>query len=398
MARYGFEQDKPERLAGIEATWDPGTRALLGSLGIGPGWRCLEAGAGGGSIAVWMADRVGPEGSVLAVDIDTTHVERLAGGVLEVRRHDLLRDDLPAGAFDLVHERSVLSWLGEGDALERLVASLAPGGWLLAEDLDWAISPSADGSPTVAKAYEAIISLLERVGYQRHYGRTLLRRLELAGLEETASEGRSYVLRGGSLGTAFDRYSLLAHRDALVATGALTESEFDETLRYLQDPGEHVLTPVLFAAWGRKPIAPFSGPVEDAADGTVRVAAGSDDHVEAARVRDDLLRPGRGERAPPVELLAAGCARGRCSERKDRELVVPGWRRRYDVDAGDVGRVDAAVGELPACLFGIERDRRRSVAGRGCMEVRAGQRRLEDDLRAGAGGRAVGRGRAGDGR
>jgi SAM-dependent methyltransferase len=253
IARYGFEHDKPERLAGIEATWDRGTRALLDSLGIGPGWRCLEAGAGGGSIATWMAERVAPQGSVLAVDIDTTHVEPLADGVLEVRRHDLLRDDLPAGAFDIVHERSVLSWLGESDALERLVASLAPGGWLLAEDLDWAICGSADGSPIVAKAYEAIISLLERVGYQRHYGRTLLRRLERAGLEDTASEARSYVLQGGSPGTAFDRYSLLAHRESIVGTGGLTESEFDETLRYLQDPDARVLTPVLFAAWGRKP-------------------------------------------------------------------------------------------------------------------------------------------------
>jgi SAM-dependent methyltransferase len=200
-----------------------------------------------------MAERVGPEGSVLAVDIDTTHVEPLAGGVLEVRRHDLMRDELPTGAFDLVHERSVLSWLGESDALERLAASLAPGGWLLAEDFDWAICGTADGSPTLAKAYEAIISLLERVGYQRHYGSTLLRRLERVGLEDTASEGRAYVLRGGSPGTAFDRYSLLAHRDALVGTGALTESELDEALRVLEDPGQCVLTPVLFAAWGRKP-------------------------------------------------------------------------------------------------------------------------------------------------
>ena len=250
---YGFEHDKPERLAGIEATWDRGTRALLDSLGIGPGWRCLEAGAGGGSIAAWMAERVAPEGSVLAVDLDTTHVEPLAGGVLEVRRHDLRHDDLPPGAFDLVHERSVLSWLGDGDALDRLVASLAPGGWFLAEDFDWAIHGSAEGSAVVAKAYEAIISLLEGVGYQRHYGSTLLGRLERAGLEDTASEARSYVLRGGSPGTAFDRHSMLAHRDAILASGGLTEPEFDETLHFLDDPDALVLTPVLYAAWGRKP-------------------------------------------------------------------------------------------------------------------------------------------------
>jgi SAM-dependent methyltransferase len=253
IPRYGFEHDKPERLAGIEATWDRGTRALLTSLGIGPGWHCLEAGAGGGSIAAWMAEQVDPGGSVLAVDVDTTHVEPLAGGVLEVRRHDLVRDELPAGAFDVVHERSVLSWLGDGDALDRLVASLTPGGWLLAEDFDWAIYGTADGSPVLAKAYEVILGLLEGGGYQRHYGRTLLRRLERAGLEDTATEARSYVLQGGSPGTAFDSYSMLAHRDAILGTGALTDAEFDEALRLLQDPGEQVLTAVLYAAWGRRP-------------------------------------------------------------------------------------------------------------------------------------------------
>ncbi|MEV7285058.1 hypothetical protein AB0O01_10950 [Streptomyces sp. NPDC093252] len=33
------------------------------------GMRCLEVGAGGGSIARWLAGRVAPGGSVLATDI-----------------------------------------------------------------------------------------------------------------------------------------------------------------------------------------------------------------------------------------------------------------------------------------------------------------------------------------
>ena len=57
----------------------------------------------------------------------------------------------------------------------------------------------------------------------------------------------------GSPGTAFDRFSMLAQREALLGSGALTEPELDETHRYLNDPASHVLTPVLFAAWGRKP-------------------------------------------------------------------------------------------------------------------------------------------------
>jgi len=253
VERYGFEHEKPERLAGMEATWDPGTRALLESLGVGPGWRCLEAGAGGGSIAAWLAERVGPDGSVLATDLDTTHLEPLAGDRLEVRRHDLARDELPEATFDLVHARSVLSWLGASDALERVVAALRPGGWLLTEDFDWAIGGPGDEAPAVEHAYAAVLDLIESVGYDRHYGRSLLARLDDAGLEDTGSEARAYVVRGGSPGTAFDRFSMLAQRERFLEAGVLTEADLEESLRYLDDPASHVLTPVLYAAWGRKP-------------------------------------------------------------------------------------------------------------------------------------------------
>jgi hypothetical protein len=37
-----------------------------------------------------------------------------------------------------------------------------------------------------------------------------------------------------------------------VESSAVTEREFEEALRYLADPESYVLTPVLFAAWGRK--------------------------------------------------------------------------------------------------------------------------------------------------
>ena len=213
MTRYGFEHEKPERLAGIEATWDPGTRELLGSLGVGSGWRCLEAGAGGGSIAAWLADRVGREGSVLAVDIDTTYLEPLAGGVLEVRRHDLRRRRSAVGSFDLVHERSVLSWLGESDALERLVGALAPGGWLVVEDFDWAIAGPAT-APVGGQGLRRHHRADRSVGYDRHYGRTLPAAPRAIGARGHRSEGRAYVLRGGSPGTAFDRFSMLASRCA----------------------------------------------------------------------------------------------------------------------------------------------------------------------------------------
>ena len=87
----GFLQERA-RLAGIESLWDPGSQQLLDGLGIGAGWRCLEVGAGGGSLVDWMAGR---GATVLAIDIDTRFVDPLAGDAVEVRRLDIRTDELP---------------------------------------------------------------------------------------------------------------------------------------------------------------------------------------------------------------------------------------------------------------------------------------------------------------
>src|SRR5437660_4720475 len=106
----GWDQER-SRLAGIEALWDPGTEALLTALGVGPGWACLEVGAGGGSIVAWLCGKVGEEGKVVATDIDPRFVEPLEFPQLDVRRHDVTSDPLPDAAFDLVHSRLLLEHL-----------------------------------------------------------------------------------------------------------------------------------------------------------------------------------------------------------------------------------------------------------------------------------------------
>src|SRR5262245_8762302 len=59
-----------DRLRRLETELDPASRALLDRLGVRDGQRFLEAGAGAGSLAYWLADRF-PAGHVTAVDVDT---------------------------------------------------------------------------------------------------------------------------------------------------------------------------------------------------------------------------------------------------------------------------------------------------------------------------------------
>src|ERR1043165_1338313 len=132
-----FAVDQHHALA---ETLDPFTSTRLAETGVTRGWHCLEVGAGGGSIARWLAGRVAPDGSVLATDIDPRHIPAAPG--LEVRTHDITRDPLPPAAFDLIVARLVLRHVPDRAAvLHRLLAALRPGGWLQVEEFDGGQAP-----------------------------------------------------------------------------------------------------------------------------------------------------------------------------------------------------------------------------------------------------------------
>jgi len=98
MGKYAFDTTwvhARRRLRGLEHLLDADTIRHLEALGVGMGWRCLEVGAGGGSIVKWLCGRVGPNGYVLATDVDTSFIEGLTMPNVSVRRHDIVSDDLP---------------------------------------------------------------------------------------------------------------------------------------------------------------------------------------------------------------------------------------------------------------------------------------------------------------
>jgi SAM-dependent methyltransferase len=249
-----------ERLDLLEALFDPGTIRHLEAIGVGPGWRCLEVGAGGGSIAAWLCDRVGPDGSVLATDLDTKWVGELSRPNLEVRVHNLLEDDLPPGQFDLVHVRLVLAWLQPEprDGLRRLLAAVKPGGWLLVEDMDFVTSlPDPRMDPERRELFERAVDahnevLAERHAFDPFYGRSVAGDLEAAGLSDTGSEGRASTWRGGGPGGRIWQVTIAQIRDAIVETGRMSPDDVDAALALCDDPHLVMTSPLVMAAWGRR--------------------------------------------------------------------------------------------------------------------------------------------------
>ena len=244
----GFAQER-ERLSAMESLWDPGSQALLDELGIGPGWRCLEVGAGGGSLVQWMASR---GAHVTAIDIDTRFIEQLASDTIDVRRMDLRADALPQGEFDLVHARLVFEHLTDRrQILDRLAATLRPGGWIVIEDYDWScfgVDEQVSGDDVVG---QAINDFMEKAGFQRDYGRRIVPDLLDAGFTDVRGEGRARIVASSDPGFDFFRLSFESLRGALVNSGELAKEDADAaSSRFSGDM--RVFTPLMVAGIGRR--------------------------------------------------------------------------------------------------------------------------------------------------
>ena len=241
---------------GLLATgFDRGSANLVSRLGIGPGWRVLEVGAGGGSLARWLAAEVGPEGSVLATDVDLQFVGEQPANV-EVRRHDIARDPLPADHFDLVHARAVLQHVTERDgALARMVAATRPGGWVVVEDVDWLVFESqALPEPFATLSRTTLARSVETYGYDGHWGRRMLATMVDAGLEDVDSRGKVVTMHGGTPSAEWYVLALERAAPSLVADGLLDAELVAEALAQARDPEFRVLGPLTISAWGRRPV------------------------------------------------------------------------------------------------------------------------------------------------
>jgi SAM-dependent methyltransferase len=220
---------------------------------LGPGHDPLPG--GGGSIAEWLSRQVGPTGYFLSTDINTRFLDALRAPNLEVRCHDIAADEPPAEAFDLVHTRAVLMHLPQpAKALHHMVASLKPGGWLLAEEPDFGTLVAAPGTEAAAaQLFDKGVHALLAFTANPLYGGSLYRDLEVQGLVDLQTEGRRYVVRGGSPQAENFQLSARQLRDETLRRGLLTEDELETYLALLQDTQMVWLTQTQMAAWGRRP-------------------------------------------------------------------------------------------------------------------------------------------------
>ena len=257
-AEYGLDnawQDARARLTSIEDWLDPGTTGHLRARGVGPGWRCLEVGGGGGSVAQWLCAQVGPSGQVVATDIDTRFLEALKKPNLRVERHDLTVDGLPAASFDLAHCRLVLAHLPQRQAaLRRLAAAVKPSGWLVAEEMDFVSVAAGDHQPGARAFLQAVQvsnNVLRGRGFDPGYGRRLLGDFQAAGLADIGTEGRATIWPGGSAGAMAWQLTFEQLKPEMAALG-LDQPTIAAAIAACQDPDFSFMSQLTIAAWGQR--------------------------------------------------------------------------------------------------------------------------------------------------
>ncbi|MDE0052479.1 MAG: methyltransferase domain-containing protein [Rhodospirillales bacterium] len=194
-AQYAMGRSEAEtkRLIQNARLYDEMTRRFLLRSGIAKGMRVLDVGSGAGDVALTLAEFVGPDGSVVGVDVDTKiletardranragfeNIQFTAGDV----RYLQLSDN-----FDAVVGRLVLMYIADpADALKQLSTRLRPGGVVAFQEVDLALHKGLAGpeTPLLGKLIDWEYTVFERTGAHVDMGTGLYRAFVEAGLPE----------------------------------------------------------------------------------------------------------------------------------------------------------------------------------------------------------------------
>ena len=188
----GRSKEEEDRLIQQSQLYDAVTRRLLNMAGVDRGMRVLDIGSGTGDVAMTAAELVGPEGSVVGVDMNPAILEtartrtREAGFAnIEFVAGDSRTLDL--GDFDALIGRLVLMYMADpADALRQLAVRLRPGGIVAFQEVDFSPYRNTyhDDTPLMNQLVDWGLGVFERSGAHLDMGFDLYRAYVEAGLPE----------------------------------------------------------------------------------------------------------------------------------------------------------------------------------------------------------------------
>ena len=262
----GRTPEEYERLRAQSRVWEAATARLFDQVGLGPGARCLDAGCGPGETMRLMAQRVGPEGWVMGVDVDAPLGAQALSSLHAAGHHQCAfesgdlegADRIAGGPFDVVFARLLLFHVHDRvGVLRRLWSSVAPGGHLVVQDYDLRTLGVLPELGTVDEFNRIVRGAFAGAGCDIHIGHRLPVLFAEAGIGEP--DGTDVAGRVEPLATTAPMFAAV-YRSVLpgaLAQGLTTEERsdrwFEELARDAREAGGHAaFWPLMVGAWKRK--------------------------------------------------------------------------------------------------------------------------------------------------
>lgn len=253
-----------ERLRLQARVWEPAAERLFAGLGISKGATALDLGCGAMGVLGVLSRCVGPRGKVVGIDTDALQLEAAQAYVeeaklqnVEIIKADAFATGLPAGSFDVVHQRFVIAPVGrDAEMLNEMMRLARPGGHLVLQEPDsssWSLFPETASFDNLKAA---ILRAFRMAGGDFDAGRKLLRLLKMHGARDTASRAEICTLEHGNpyllLPVQFSKSLEPRLLNGGVKADSLEQWRHDVEST-TKDPDCFGLTFTLVQAWGRKP-------------------------------------------------------------------------------------------------------------------------------------------------
>ena len=260
-----YDETERQRLDALAALLDPFTFQNLKQIGIEPGWRCLEIGAGTGTVSQWMAEQLDGEGEVFCTDLQTDFISDIHHPLIRVEKLDVTQLPPELEPFDLVVVRAVHHHIPDRDAAARsLVETVRPGGHILYVEPD--IHPAfCDDHPVWKRMWQAFFQWGERHDIDYYTGRRVPAQLAAIGMDILSVRGETILFNGSEASKApRDLYRMTFDKvlQPMLDQGFLSKSDSQEAYALLDNPEVWLMSLCFFATHARKPVTAGGGEAE----------------------------------------------------------------------------------------------------------------------------------------
>src|SRR6267378_77907 len=175
----GYTDEERQRLTEQAEMFRSCTTRVLQDAGLGPGAHVLDVGCGVGDVSLLASSLVGPDGSVVGIDLDPRSLAFARQRVCECGLTNVtftegdFREFVSTRLFDAVVGRFVLMFQGEpAAALAYLAGLVRPGGIIVFQEPDFHCPPIARPGTVDSwcEAFNRVTEVFEASGFHTGIG------------------------------------------------------------------------------------------------------------------------------------------------------------------------------------------------------------------------------------